>query len=88
MTPAPGPQGWGQTDGLPKQPALDAQCQCWHLFFSQLFYVASGDHGSLLPVGQPKSKPVTPVSYSVVKLPSSPGYQGQAGRQSYTEREP
>jgi hypothetical protein len=60
MTPAPGPQGWGQTDGLPKQPALDAQCQCWHLFFSQLFYVASGDHGSLLPVGQPKSKPVTP----------------------------
>jgi hypothetical protein len=63
MTPAPGSQGLSQTDGpLIKQPALDALCLYWRLLVSQLFYVASGDHGSLLPGRQPKSKPVTPMS--------------------------
>jgi len=69
MTPATGPQGGGQTDGLFKQPALDAQCQYWHLFLSQLFYVASGDHGSLHPVRQPKSKPVTPLWFLGFQVP-------------------
>jgi hypothetical protein len=51
MTPATDPPGWGQTDDAaikPRTPKL-ALLPCYrHLLFSQLFNVASGDHGSLL----------------------------------------
>jgi hypothetical protein len=51
MTPATDPQGGGQTDGPTKRPALEAPVPFyWRLLVSQLFNVASGDHGSLLSV--------------------------------------
>src|ERR1700738_2894204 len=60
MTPSTDPQGWGRVDGLLlRQPV---PFEAWHLLFVPALLRGSGDHGSLLPLRKPKSKPIPPMA--------------------------